>query len=125
MPETIHPPSHPALEALDASGAGLLREAFEPTVMWLSVNEGLSTRVQISPSNGQLACSDEVVTDLFRGLSDGLVRLDGDRFVLTDAGVERLQRLDRRATLAARRVAERAPQDVAELLTDVERKRGD
>jgi len=124
MLETTQAPSHPALEALDASVDGLSRDVFEPAVLWLSVNDGLSTSVQILPANGRPACSNEVVADLFRGLSDGLVRLDGDRFVLTGLGVHRLQQLDLRATPDARQMLSQAPQDVDALLADVHRKVG-
>jgi hypothetical protein len=122
MSTVIQRSTHPALEALDASADGLPREVFEPAVMWLAVNDGLSTEIAISPSNGRFACSDDVIADLFRGLADGFVRLDGDRFVLTGSGVDRLEHLDCRATQAARRILAGAPNDVTELLADVERK---
>lgn len=124
MLEIAHAPSHPALEALDASVDGLSRDMFEPAVLWLSINDGLSTGVEISPPNGRPACSNEVVADLFHGLSDGLVRLDGDRFVLTGLGVQLLQQLDLRATPAARQMLADAPQDAEALLAHVHRNVG-
>lgn len=89
-------------------------------VMWLAVRQALRSHVEITPANGKPASSDAVVADLYQGLSAGYVRVEGERFKLTSAGVRVLDAGPGRASTAAREALAAAPSHVSEILADVE-----